>query len=128
MPAGFGPNEEWYSLKNFPADLHVILTHDTAGMKGHEYDRPPFPSTWARMHGTGRVFYTNLGHREDVWTNPVFQELLLGGLNWATRRVEADVTPNLSKAAPQASKLPAFVAPQPKAPAKKGTKKAAPGV
>ena len=123
--AGFGPMEEWYSLKNFSPDLHVILTQDTAGMKGNEYARPPYPSTWARLHGKGRVFYTNMGHREDVWTNPVFQDVLIGGLNWATRRIEADVTPNLAKATPGASKLPSFVAPQPKAPKKKDAKKAA---
>ena len=125
VPAGFGPQEEWYSLKNFSPDLHVILTQDTAGMKGNEYARPPYPSTWARMHGKGRVFYTNMGHREDVWTNPVFQDVLIGGLNWATRRIEADVTPNLAKAAPEASKLPSFIALQPKAPNKKDAKKSA---
>ena len=30
------------------------------------------------MHGKGRVFYTSMGHREDVWDNPLFQNLLLG--------------------------------------------------
>ena len=125
VPAGFGPMEEWYSLKNFSPDLHVILTQDTAGMKGNEYARPSYPSTWARLHGKGRVFYTNMGHREDVWTNPVFQDVLIGGLSWATRRIDADVTPNLAKAAPEASKLPSFMAPQPKTPKKKDAKKAA---
>lgn len=119
VPSDFGPNEEWYSLKNFAPDLRVILTQDTAGMKGNEYARPAYPSTWARMHGKGRVFYTNMGHREDVWTNPVFQDVLLGGLAWATRRVDADVTPNLAQAAPQAATLPAFQKPEPKAPKKK---------
>jgi hypothetical protein len=58
------------------------------------------------MHGKGRVFYTALGHREDVWLNPAFQEMLLGGLNWALGRVEADVTPNLAHVAPGANELP----------------------
>ena len=49
-----------------------------------------------------------MGHREDVWTNPIFQSVLLGGLDWALRRVEADVTPNLAKVAPQANVLPKF--------------------
>jgi type 1 glutamine amidotransferase len=50
-------NEEWYSLKDFVPDLHVILTLDTHAMKGACYQRAPYPVTWARMHGTGRVFY-----------------------------------------------------------------------
>ena len=58
--------EEWYSLKYFAKDLHVILLQLTKGMKGDAYQRPDFPQTWARMHGQGRVYYTSLGHREDV--------------------------------------------------------------
>ena len=104
--AGFEFKEEWYSLKDFSKDLHVILVQDTAGMKGKPYGRPSYPATWARMHGKGRVFYTSMGHREDVWTNPIFQEVLLGGISWAVRNVNADVTPNLEKAAPGCATLP----------------------
>jgi hypothetical protein len=70
------------------------------------YNRPNYPSTWARMYGQGRVFYTTMGHRHDVWTNPVFQKMLIGGMNWAVGNVTADVTPNLETAAPEASTLP----------------------
>jgi type 1 glutamine amidotransferase len=108
--------EEWYSLKNFGSDLHVILVQDTEGMVDWQYARPKFPATWARRHSKGRVFYTSMGHRDDVWKNPVFQELLLGGLSWAVGNVEADITPNLEKAAPQAAIMP-------KEPEKKNTKK-----
>ncbi len=65
----FNLNEEWYALKNFAPDLHVILVQETEGMKGAMYQRPPFPATWARKHEKGRVFYTSMGHREDVWQN-----------------------------------------------------------
>ncbi len=102
----FDLNEEWYSLKNFAPDLHVILVQETEGMKGMDYERPAFPETWARKHGKGRVFYTSMGHREDVWENATFQHLLVGGLNWAFGRVEADITPNLTAAAPKGSELP----------------------
>lgn len=118
LPPGFGPHEEWYSLKNLATDMHAILVQDTSGMRGASYERPPFPSTWARMQGRGRVFYTSMGHREDVWLSAPFQSVLIGGLNWATGRVDADVTPNLGKVAPQANVLPAFPPPPPpKAPA-----------
>src|SRR5205085_11404447 len=64
--------EEWYALKNFAHDLHVILAMDTSSMQrtGNNamYDRPNFPQTWARKHHSGRVFYTSFGHREDVWS------------------------------------------------------------
>jgi type 1 glutamine amidotransferase len=112
LPADFGPTEEWYTMKNFPADLHVILVQDTAGMADANYARPPYPSTWARMQGKGRVFYTSMGHRADVWANPGFQSVLLGGINWATGRVDADVTPNLDKVTPKANQLQSAPAPR----------------
>jgi len=105
----FSMLEEWFSLMRFAKDLHVILVQDCAGMdKTAEadrrcYDRPPYPSTWARKHGNGRVFYTSLGHREDVWSSKIFEQILLGGLSWALGRLEADITPNLDQVAPQAN-------------------------
>lgn len=99
-------HEEWYALKNFAKDLHVILVNETKGMKSWQYQRPPFPATWARLHGKGRVFHTSMGHREDVWTHPTFQQILVGGIDWALRRVDADVTPNIAKVTPGASQIP----------------------
>ena len=99
-------HEEWYSLKNFAPDLHVILVNDTAGMKGFEYERASFPATWARMHEKGRVFYTSMGHREDVWISRQFQELVVGGITWAVGDAEADCSPNISTVTPKANELP----------------------
>jgi uncharacterized protein len=102
----FKLKEEWYSLKNFSPDLRVLIVQETMGMKGNEYERPAYPATWARKHGEGRVFYTSMGHREDVWENPMFQKMLLGALAWVGGTVTADITPNLEKVAPQASVNP----------------------
>lgn len=99
--------EEWYGHRNLAKDLHVILIQETQGMQGRDYQRPPYPATWARAHGKGRVFYTSMGHREDVWTNPIFQQILLGGIAWAVGNVTADVTPNIEKVTPQYHVLPA---------------------
>jgi len=84
----------------------VILIQETAGMKGSDYDRPNFPATWARNHGKGRVFYSSMGHRADVWTNPIFQNLILGALSWATGNVNADIAPNLREVTPQFATMP----------------------
>jgi type 1 glutamine amidotransferase len=98
--------EEWYSIKNYAKDLHVLLVQDPNGMTGNLYRRPPYPATWARMYGKGRVFVTSMGHREDVWTNPVFQKILVGGISWAVGRVDADITPNIETVTPQYATLP----------------------
>ncbi len=103
--SGFGTgsfklNDEWYNQKFLADDLHVILIQQTEGMQGKDYQRPNYPETWARKQGKGRVFYTSMGHREDVWENPKFQGLLLGALGWATGQGEIDITPNISKVTP----------------------------
>ncbi|QOV88195.1 ThuA domain-containing protein [Humisphaera borealis] len=95
-------SEEWYSLKNFAPDLHVILVQDPAKMTGPMYQRKPFPETWARMHGKGRVFYTSMGHREDVWQRPEFEGLVVGAMQWITGQIEVDVTPNIKQVTPDA--------------------------
>ncbi|OHB79907.1 MAG: hypothetical protein A2W31_01770 [Planctomycetes bacterium RBG_16_64_10] len=100
-------NEEWYAQKNFASDLHVILVQETAGMRGRDYGRPPFPATWVRQYGQGRVFYTSFGHRDDIWTNPTVQQIILGGFAWAMGNVDADITPNIKQVTPKANELPA---------------------
>ena len=118
----YGFVEEWYSLKDFTPDIHVLSVIDAPAMKGAEYERPPYPSTWARKEGDGRVFYTAMGHREDVWTNPTFQSILVGALNWANGDAKADIYPNIKEVAPDAYTNPPYVeAPPPKP--KKAAKK-----
>jgi type 1 glutamine amidotransferase len=107
---GFELLEEWYSFKDFGRNLHVILAQETDGMakSGADsvYDRPPYPATWARTHGKGRVFYTSMGHREDVWTNPLFQDVLAGGIAWVLGEVQPDVTPNIDTVTPRYRVIP----------------------
>lgn len=103
----FSCHEEWYSLKEFAEDLHVLLVLETAGMQGRDYARPDLPLAWARRHGQGRVWFTAMGHREDVWESERFQAMLAGGIAWAGRRVEAEVSPNLRAVAPGARTLQA---------------------
>jgi len=92
--------EEWYALKNFNPDLHALTVIKTEGMDGEPYHRPDYPTTWARAEGKGRVYYSALGHREDVWTNPTFQNILVGAIRWTTGDVDAVIPPNLKTAAP----------------------------
>lgn len=110
----FAWHEEWYSLKDFNPDIHVLTVIDAPAMKGIEYQRPPYPTTWARNEGRGRVWFTAMGHREDVWTNPIFQDILVGGIKWALGEVNAGVPANLKETAPGAYTNPPFPEPKPK--------------
>jgi type 1 glutamine amidotransferase len=65
--------EEIYRLKNFdPSRVHLLLSTDSS-----------LPIAWTKSYGSGRVFYTALGHRIDVWTSPWFRQHLTGALAWA---------------------------------------------
>ncbi|MCX6930888.1 MAG: ThuA domain-containing protein [Verrucomicrobia bacterium] len=102
---GLSFTDEWYAQRNFAKDLHVILVQETGLMTGACYRRPDYPNTWARRHGQGRVFYTALGHREEVWTNPFFQAIVLGGIAWALGNVQAKAEPNFDQVTPHANQL-----------------------
>ena len=102
----FAFNEEWYSLKNFNPNIHALTVIDAPAMTGDAYKRAPYPTTWAREEGKGRVFYTAMGHRDDIWTNPTYQNILVGAIQWTTRDVNAAVPPNLKTAAPEATSNP----------------------
>ena len=93
----------------------MLTVIDAPAMKGVEYQRPSYPTTWARKEGKGRVWFTAMGHREDVWTNPIFQDILVGGIKWSLGEVNANLTPNLKQAAPDAYTNPPFPEPKPAA-------------
>ncbi len=80
LPSSFSIFEEIYEFKRFDLSRVRLLValdrHPNTGEPGL------YPISWSRSHGRGRVFYTALGHREDVWQSPLFQQHLEGGLLW----------------------------------------------
>ncbi|BDI29027.1 hypothetical protein CCAX7_10780 [Capsulimonas corticalis] len=85
------PMEEVYQFQNFEAhQVHLLLYLDK-----HPNDGTPglYPIAWNRMYGKGRVFYTALGHREDIWNAPWYQAHLLGGLCWSLGLAKGDSRP-----------------------------------
>ena len=41
------------------------------------------------------VLHLGWAHREDVWTNPIFQKIVIGGLSWALGHANVDITTNI---------------------------------
>jgi hypothetical protein len=60
-----------------------------------------------------------MGHRDDVWASPIFQDILTGGILWSLGDAQADVTPNIGKATEGAWTNPPFPEPAPEAAGKK---------
>lgn len=99
-------HEEWYSLYNLAPDMHVILVQETNSMgkdgkREQQYQRAPYPATWAKKYGSGRVFYTSMGHKPEVWSDATFQKVVIAGLNWAAGNTKFEPSPNMQQAAPQ---------------------------
>lgn len=106
-------NEEWYSLKDFATDIHVIGTVDTSMLKNECYQRRPYPVVWARMNGKGRVFFVAMGDRPENWQNDFFRNLLAGGIRWSLGEAKADLSQNLLTAAPGYADIPPKFPPPP---------------
>ncbi len=65
LPAVWPVFDEIYQFKNFDrSKVHGLLTLDK-----HPNNKTPgdYPISWCKEYGSGRVFYTSLGHREDMW-------------------------------------------------------------
>jgi len=86
LESSFAITDEIYQFKGFRRHpLHVLLHLDTTSIdasKGKRADGD-YANSWWRDWGEGRVFYTALGHRQEVWDDPRFQQHLLGGIGWA---------------------------------------------
>ena len=88
LGASFRIDDEIYQFRRWSRDaVNVLLSLDVtsvdltaAGIKRTDQD---FALAWTRREGAGRVFYTALGHRPEVWDDARFQRHLLEGIRWA---------------------------------------------
>ncbi len=111
LPGSWKVFDEIYQLKNFDrTKVHGLLTLDKHPNNGTPGD---YPIAWAKEFGQGRVFYTSLGHREDVWepNSPAqkggyknspevalaYQQHVLGGIKWALGLENCNAKPQSSK-------------------------------
>ena len=82
LPAQWKRKDEWYNYKNISPDLHVLLTIDeksyTGGKNGDFH-----PMAWYHNFEGGRVWYTELGHTDESYSDPLYLQHILGGIKYA---------------------------------------------
>jgi type 1 glutamine amidotransferase len=62
MAKPFNTRDEIYTFNNYNTQNQVVLTCPPLG------GGAPLPIAWYRNEGTGRVFYTAMGHGNEHWT------------------------------------------------------------
>lgn len=82
LPTTWSRFDEWYNFRDIQPDLHVLLTIDehsySGGINGDFH-----PMAWRHSYDGGRAFYTELGHTEDSWKDPLYLKHVLGGIKYA---------------------------------------------
>ena len=84
----FRLSDEWYRFQLAGPSRTVLLKFDRnppdgLGTAGEVVD---LPLAWQKAHGSGRVFYTALGHRQETWNDARFRKHLLEAIRWAVGR------------------------------------------
>lgn len=90
--------DEIYQFKNYSRDrVRVLMSIDTNTIdlkkQGVHRTDGDFAVSWARTYGKGRVFYSSLGHREEVWNRADIQRMWIEGIKWALGMTQGDATP-----------------------------------
>ena len=90
----FRIHDEIYQYRDWSRDnVNVLLSLDVESVdmtaRGIKRSDRDFALAWTRDEGAGRVFYTALGHRPEVWDDERFQRHLLEGINWAMGNMTA---------------------------------------
>jgi type 1 glutamine amidotransferase len=105
VPDGWELLEEWYVFRKFNADAIRVLAMVDPGPERDKqdlYNIPAYPVIWVRTFGEGRVYYTALGHREDVWRSDRFQQSFVDAVHWLMDTGDPQAEPNYEQVVPGA--------------------------
>jgi type 1 glutamine amidotransferase len=94
----FKVSSEHYYLHIDPAVEILATTRFPAVSYYHISNKPvDMPVVWTKFWGNGRVFYTSLGHHDDVFDNsPTAEVLLERGMLWAAEGKDYAVSHGLT--------------------------------
>ena len=82
LPARFDREDEFYNFKSIDSTIHVLVEIDEKSYQGGT-NGDHHPMSWYHDFDGGRAWYTNMGHTEATYTEPLFLQHLFGGLRYA---------------------------------------------
>ncbi len=92
--------DEIYQYRHWqPEKVRVLMSLDMSKCKPSK----PYhvPVAWVKSYGEGRVYYNNLGHNNETWTNKAFLDSVTAAVRWIRGDVEAESKPNPELSAAQ---------------------------
>ena len=93
LPSTWKRYDEWYNFRKISKDIKVLLTIDENSYKGGK-NGAEHPMAWYHEFDGGRAFYTELGHTDESYADPIYLDHILGGIQYAM----GDNTSNYKKA------------------------------
>ncbi|MDA9885789.1 ThuA domain-containing protein, partial [bacterium] len=76
--------DEWYNyIKPVSKDVNVLASLDENSYQGKKMNTDNHPITWYHHYDGGRVFYTGMGHTDEIYKDTRFQKLIQGAIVWA---------------------------------------------
>ncbi|MCF2492247.1 ThuA domain-containing protein [Dyadobacter chenhuakuii] len=81
FPKKWKIKDEFYDFKNFNPKVNVLVKIDEKSYKDGKMG-DDHPMSWYHEYDGGKAFYTNFGHEDATFVNPVFVKHLTGGLNY----------------------------------------------
>jgi len=74
--------DEFYNFKSIDPTIHTLIEIDEKTYEGGT-NGAHHPMSWYHEYDGGRAWYTNMGHTEATYSEPLFLRHLLGGLRYA---------------------------------------------
>jgi cytochrome c len=82
LPARWKRTDEWYNFKSIYSGIKPILKLDETSYQGGQNGKD-HPIAWYHFYDGGRSFYTGGGHTHESFSEPLFLQHLLGGIQFA---------------------------------------------
>lgn len=87
LPRPWKRTDEWYNFKDIQPDLHVLISIDESSYEGGS-NGAHHPMAWYHNFDGGRAFYTELGHTDESYADPLYLQHLWGGLQYTMGKVK----------------------------------------
>ena len=104
LPSRWTREDEWYNFKSIYSENNVLINIDESSYEGGT-NGTNHPMSWFKDYDGGRAFYTGLGHTEESFSDPLFLDHLLGGIQYAIGPAQLDYSKAYAEVVPEENRF-----------------------